>query len=88
MPFITTGTGDDLILTSPTSGTKSWGTNFLNNYTTPIVTHDHTGGGKGQKIATAAIAADAVNQTKIKFAKPLNSNITIAPVPVQFNVRK
>lgn len=67
MPFITVGSGADLVLTIPTDRTTNWGTNFKNNFATKVAEHDHTASGNGRNITTAAIAADAVNGSKIRL---------------------
>lgn len=65
MPFINIGSGDDLILQIPTRRTQNWNDEFKNNFATVAAEHDHTGTGKGRKIATNAINDDAVNDLKI-----------------------
>lgn len=65
MPFINIGTGDDLILELPTRRTQNWNDNYRDNFALPVAEHDHTGGGKGRKITTNAIADNAVNDLKI-----------------------
>ena len=68
MPFITIGSGADLILSLPTIRTQNWNDNYRTSFAIPVSDHDHTGAGKGRLIATAAIAADAVNGSKIRLA--------------------
>lgn len=68
MPYINVGTGDDLVIELPTRRTKSWNDRYLNNFATRIAEHDHTGSGKGNKIATGAIVADAIDGTLMLLA--------------------
>ena len=65
MPFINIGSGAELIVSIPTKKTQNWNDDFRDNFATPLAQHDHTGSGKGRLIATAAIAADAVDGTKL-----------------------
>jgi hypothetical protein len=51
----------------PTKGETGWDTTVDTALGT-ISSHDHTGGGAGTQIATAAIAANAVTDTKIRLA--------------------
>ncbi len=60
---------EGLDLTVPTSGTRGWANSLLNLAWRKISAHDHTEGGKGLQIVTAAIANLAV--TSAKLAKNL-----------------
>ena len=68
---------------------------MLNNLVTPITSHDHTGSGKGRQIATAALAADAVDGSKFlldndQYARGRNNadtaNINIIKVDTSDNL--
>ncbi len=65
MPFITVGTGDDLILSIPTARTKGWNDDFRDNFATVIAQHDHTGAGSGRTISSSALTDDSINGAKI-----------------------
>jgi hypothetical protein len=56
-----------LNFTGPSKGDTNWDTTE-DTKSTAISGHDHTAGGKGVQIATAAIATDAVTDTKILLA--------------------
>lgn len=63
MPFTNVNLG--LSLTIPTDGTRNWGQQVLSGTWNNISSHDHTGGGKGVAIDTAALADSAVTTAKI-----------------------
>lgn len=66
MPFITIGTTSQLQIKVPTRSTTGWDEVLRTDTFLKIAEHDHSGtAGMGVAIATAAIAADAVNDTKI-----------------------
>ena len=67
MPFINVGSGNDLILETPTNRTQNWDSRFKSNFTTPITIHDHTGSGKGRLITTAALTVNSVTGVKIRL---------------------
>ena len=54
-----------LTLTIPTNGTRNWGQQLLSTTWTKISSHDHTGGGNGAQISTAALANDSVTSAKL-----------------------
>lgn len=56
-----------LTLTIPSSGDTNWATLIKTLCFQKISEHDHTGGGKGALITANAIAADALNDTKIRL---------------------
>lgn len=54
-----------LTLTIPTNGTRNWGQQLLSTTWTKISSHDHSGGGNGAQIDTAALASDSVTSDKL-----------------------
>jgi len=56
-----------LTITIPTLGEQNWDQTIKNNCFTPISSHDHTGGGNGVQIGTAALQNDAVTDVKIRL---------------------
>jgi hypothetical protein len=56
-----------LNFTAPSQGDTNWAST-QDTANAAISAHDHTGGGKGLQIATAAIATNAVTDTKIRLA--------------------
>lgn len=66
MPYQTVSGG--LTLSVPTRGTVDFDQDFLNNFATPISTHDHTGGGKGAQLTTDAFASNAITGVKFRLA--------------------
>lgn len=56
-----------LTITIPLVGETGWSTTIKDSCFSLISSHDHTGSGKGIQIATSAIAADAVDDTKIRL---------------------
>jgi hypothetical protein len=56
-----------LTLTIPSAGDTNWATTIKTLCFQKISEHDHTGGGKGALITSSAIAADALNDTKIRL---------------------
>jgi len=54
-----------LTLTIPTTGTRNWGSTLLNTTWTKISSHDHSGGGNGNQIATSGLANDSVTSAKL-----------------------
>lgn len=68
MPFLNVGSNsNDLTLQVPTRGTTDWATEFLQNFATPISTHDHTGGGRGAQLGAGAFADNSISGSKILF---------------------
>lgn len=57
-----------LTLTIPTLGDQNWDELIRNQCFLKISEHDHTGGGKGLQLATAAIQDDAITGAKIRLA--------------------
>ena len=66
MPLITVGTSTKLIIKIPSKGDVHWADDLRAEAWQKISDHDHTGGGKGAQIATAAIADDAVTPAKCR----------------------
>lgn len=62
------GTNHQLIIKVPTPGFVGWADTMRTDTFVKIAEHDHTGSGKGLQIATAALATDAVTDTKILLA--------------------
>lgn len=65
MPFITITGG--LTLKVPTRSTTDWDTEFLNNFATPISTHQHTGSGDGQQLGGGSIQDDSLDDRKLRL---------------------
>lgn len=65
MPFETLT--DGLTIKVPTRKTKNWDSVVRNQLFQPISAHGHTGSGDGKQITTAAIAANAVDDTKVRL---------------------
>lgn len=66
MPLITVGTSTKLIIKIPSKGDVNWADDLRAEAWQKIADHDHTGGGKGAQIATAAIEDDAVTPAKCR----------------------
>lgn len=69
-----------LSLTIPTSGTRNWGQQVLNGTWNKISEHDHTGGGKGIQLSTAAISNGSI--TTAKLADNIGSTVVPVKTPV------
>lgn len=65
MPYITLASG--LTIKVPTKGTTDWSDTMKSDTFQKVSEHDHTGSGRGTIIGTASIAADAVNDLKIRL---------------------
>lgn len=65
MPYITYSSG--LTIKSPTRGSRNYEQTMRTDTYQKISEHDHTGGGRGTQLGTGAIAADAINDLKIKL---------------------
>ncbi len=65
MPYITYTNG--LTIKSPTRGTTNYEETLRNDTWTKISSHDHSAGGKGVQLGTAAILADAITDLKIRL---------------------
>lgn len=65
MPYITYSSG--LTIKSPTRGTRNYEQTMRTDTYQKISEHDHTGGGRGIQLGTGAIAADAINDLKVKL---------------------
>lgn len=65
MAFQTVSLG--LTIVVPTTGQTNWGARLYTDTWKKISQHDHTGGGRGSPISTAAIAANAIDDTKLRL---------------------
>ena len=66
MLLITVGTSTKLIIKIPSKGDVNWADDLRAEAWQKISDHDHTGGGKGAQIVTAALADDAVTPAKCR----------------------
>jgi hypothetical protein len=73
MPKVIGSISSGIKLTIPSRGEKNWDELIENSCFVPLSTHNHEGGGKGDKLNT-----DALNDEAVTTAKIANANVTEA----------
>ena len=68
MAFISLGALTDLRIEIPTKRTTGWADELIIKFFNPVVTHDHTAGGRGRQLGAGSLLDNSITSVKIQAA--------------------